>query len=306
MSGIVGGIQNRNSVVGEAYATTDNGGIFTLKNDTAAAITKPNWTTDALLLDATNLTGNGLTSTDPLNGTPSTKVSLTRGELAEESTWYSPCFQIAGHYNYHRTPVASVSDAQNQNNDFGTPRGNVKYVSAYSTWGSIIGDASARSKTNRNCWFGTHSGATHPARDVWFVIDLGVDRPSVKFRKLVYNITWGTGNCKFQMWGTHTKPTEYHPHRRSTHDGGSAAGQAAFAENQATFNHSSWHTNMGFKKVLDDTLTNPTTTAGKDTGWATSNVDNYRYYAFVIHVTTNVNVAYDFGWDAMKIYGDYY
>ena len=63
---------------------------------------------------------------------------------------------------------------------------------------------------------------------------------------------------------------------------------------------------MGFKKVLDDTLTNPTTTADKDTGWATSNVDNYRYYAFVIHITSNVNVAYDFGIDGMKVYGDYY
>ena len=34
MSGIVGGIQNRNSVVGEAYATTDDSRVFTLKNDT--------------------------------------------------------------------------------------------------------------------------------------------------------------------------------------------------------------------------------------------------------------------------------
>ena len=306
MSGIVGGIQNRNSVVGEAYATTDNGGIFTLKNDTAAAMTKPNWTTDALLLDSTNLGHPAHTTSGPFVGTPSTKVTLTRGELGEESTWNPMCYQIAGHYNYHRVPVASVADAQNQVNDFGDVRGNVKYISAYSTWGSIISDTSTRSKANRNCWFGTHSGATHPARDVWFVIDLGVDRPSVKFRKLVYDITWGTGNCKFQMWGTHTKPSEYHPHRRSTHDGGSAAGQQSFAENKSSFQGGSWHTKMGFKKVLDDTLTNPTTTADKDTGWATSNVDNYRYYAFVIHITSNVNVAYDFGIDGMKVYGDYY
>ena len=119
MSGIVGGIQNRNSVVGEAYATTDNGGIFTLKNDTAAAMTKPNWTTDALLLDSTNLGHPAHTTSGPFVGTPSTKVTLTRGELGEESTWNPMCYQIAGHYNYHRVPVASVADAQNQVNDFG-------------------------------------------------------------------------------------------------------------------------------------------------------------------------------------------
>ncbi len=303
MSGIVGSISSRNSVVGQLSVKDDVGHAFTLQQDDSAIFpNKPNWTSSTTLLNVTNSTGAGQTESDTLQITPTTKVNLTRGNLMYDGLWYEGCFAMLSHYN---TTLHGSGDSQGGSGHagFSAPQS----ASHHCTIGSVLqGVSTSHGVANKNNWFGAHPNSNYPTRDVWFVIDLGADRPSCKIARLTYSMTWGTGNCTFQLWGTHTKPSSYRPLRRSTHTGGNAGTQGRYGPGNGSFD-SYWRQSNNWVLILDHANNGVGSGVARDTGWgAASVVDNYRYYCFRINETGAIQANYDHGIDGMVIYGDYY
>ncbi len=229
-------------------------------------ITK-NLNVDALLFDATNITGTtNETFTSNTNG-QNVGLTLDNGNSISVNT------------------AVTLSRINGVNNGTGT-LANGKMLSDYTlltshynnsnkkNWGNTFWTVSRgsgqHSNTYNNAWFGIYSSGSPSSGHIWMTWDFG-DNPSVKLKRMTNNWTWRTGSAQFWVYGSNSLP-----------NGGSAM--------------TSSFSSTGLTQLFTDT----TLSATEDNSF--SNTDFYRYYVFRLQG----GGSYDYGLDVTKWYGDYY
>jgi hypothetical protein len=145
-------------------------------------------------------------------------------------------------------------------------------ITLSSTIWSMLGDNSGHVAPYNH--FGMHNGGSYGNRNIWFTLDFG-GQPSFKLRRMTGYAVWGTGSADFTIWGTND----------SAQLPGNSRGN--FQGNSMT-------------KILEDSL-------GAGGSWDTgvvSNANFHRYLSFEMH--DPASGSYDWGWNTLALYGDYY
>tara|TARA_B100000902_G_scaffold134501_1_gene132944 strand:+ start:1003 stop:2475 length:1473 start_codon:yes stop_codon:yes gene_type:complete len=233
-------------------------------------ITVNNITTNALLWDATNLTGNntynfpnanglGLTGQDGGTLSPSTAISFSnvRGSAGTMGHGYllTDKQDSWGHYTHNDGRDSTIGDT---------------------FWSTTL--ESGHSQSKYSSWWGGHHGGGHNNYDVWFAMDYG-DNPSFKITRLTGYSEWRTGTANMYFYGTNDISN------LNGNTGNSDAGQM---------------TTTGLTNLVS-------ALAIQSTSWDTSTFTNntfYRYY--VLRVMVVSTSSYDWGLQRIKYYGDYY
>lgn len=291
MSGFVGGIGSKSGQVGqlnrvqysEGLSLTNTGVLVSGTKGAGAGLVGP-WNKQQTLLDCSNLDGKPTyvgVATDTLNGTPTTKVALTRGNIHSISSFYAASYQTQSYYN------GGDSGGQSGQGLHGQHRSG--YDATIGT--CVTGQTShgVNNTDNGQPWFGLHHGGNYDTEDIWYIWDMQADRPSVRITKAVYRITWGGGNVNFEIWGTHKKPQPHTPRGQ---------GDAL----KPTFN-AEYIAAGEWTRVVLKVMEAVGSAVTVDTGYQETSADNYRYYCFRLQT---IGASYDYGLDTMKIYGDYY
>ncbi len=145
-------------------------------------------------------------------------------------------------------------------------------ITLSSTIWSILGDNSGH--TNPYYHFGMHNGSSYGNSNIWFTLDFG-GVPSFKIRRMTGYAVWGTGTADYTIWGTNDSSL-LPGNSRGSFGGGSMT------------------------KIVEKNLTS----SGNWDSGVVSNANYHRYLSFEIHNTSGG--TYDWGWNTLKLYGDYY
>ena len=149
---------------------------------------------------------------------------------------------------------------------------NSNTINLSSTIWSMLGDNSGHNSPYTH--FGMYSNGGYPNANIWFTLDFG-GQPSFKLRRMTGYAVWGTGSADYTIWGTNDS-NQLPGNSRGNFQGGSMT------------------------KLLEKSLTG---SGNFDTG-VVSNANYHRYLSFEMQSTGGG--TYDWGWNTMKLFGDYY
>ena len=261
ITGTVGSVSGNTTT---AFTVRATAGSKTTDRD--FTITIANITNQALLWDATNLSGassGGLTmpgaNGSGLGGlSPNTAISFSnvKGSAGTMAHGYLVVDKMDtwSHYTHNQGRDSNIGDT---------------------FWSTTLNTGHHSSRNSS--WFGSHNGGSYSNLDMWFAMDYG-DNPSFKITKLTGFTEWRTGSASLTLYGTNNISS------LNGNNGGSDAGS------MTTTNLTALTSNVSIMST------------SWDTGFFTNNTF-YRYY--VIRVLTGGG-SHDWGIQRMKYYGDYY
>ena len=197
LSGIGLSLSSSGAITGSVGAVSGNTTTaFTVRATAGSKTTDRNFTitianinTQALLWDATNLTGAGSTypssNGNGLGGlSPNTAVTLTNvqgasGTLAS-GNFLSANSDTWGHYTHNDGRDHTIGDT---------------------FWSTTLTNPGTQS--NYSNWFGSHNGGAYGNTDMWFTMDYGAN-PSFKIKKLTGFTEWRTGTAVMYFYGSNS------------------------------------------------------------------------------------------------------
>ena len=246
LSGIGLSLSSSGAITGSVGAVSGNTTTaFTVRATAGSKTTDRNFTitianisTQALLWDATNLTGsnmsfpssngNGLGGLSPNTAVTLTNVQGASGTMAS-GNFLSAYSDTWSHYTHNDGRDHTIGDT---------------------FWSTTI--TAPGYPNNYNNWFGSHNGGSYGNTDMWFTMDYGAN-PSFKIKKLTGFTEWRTGTVVMYLYGSNSLNSL----------GGNAGGSDA-----GGCNDSGWTTLVNNLNIMSTNW---------DTGYFTNNTF-FRYY----------------------------
>ena len=278
LSGIGLSLSSSGAITGSVGAVSGNTTTsFTVRatagsktTDRNFTITIANLTTNALLWDATNLAGSSTYDMPNANGLGLTNAGGTtlapNTAIVFTNVQGSSGTMASGHF------LANDSDTYSHY----THNDGRDHTIGDTFWSTTLNTGHSPSKYSS--WFGSHHGGGYLNLDMWFSMDYGAN-PSFKITRVTGYTEWRTGSANMAFYGTNDISA------LNGNTGGSDAGSLTT-------------TNLTSLGTVSDIMS---------TSWDTSTFTNntfYRYYIMRVVVTTAP--SYDWGFQRIKYYGDYY